>query len=252
MQTWPQKDPDEVADFDLNWALDTGDSIATSVWVFNVQAGLVKGIDSFSASATKVWLSGGTDGAIGVLTNTITTASGRTFEDSVSIPIISTYPVAGPVFGYVAPTPSWLITLFPPFAAVPTATIQAFINQAMGSVDAGWIEADYPYGIVYLAAHLMVMSGLGTGAQAEAQSQGMGGFTTIRSGQLTLQRAATSRDAQEAPPPWNTSWYGVQYYWLLRRNKPPASVALSPPVGLPYPAPFGLPVGVWPNWPWVR
>lgn len=85
--TWPNKDGDEVLDYEIDWSalLDT-DTIATSAWV--VSGGDVV-IDSSSntTTTTKVWLSGGTNGTAASLVNTIVTAGGRTFEQGVKMKI---------------------------------------------------------------------------------------------------------------------------------------------------------------------
>lgn len=149
---------------------------------------------------------------------------------------------------YVIPTPAQLKTLYPAFAAVADATVQANIDEAAKSVDTSWTETDYASGIMLLACHNMVMAGLGTGAEAEVNAQGMEGFTTIRSGQLTLQRAATSQSDEAKYGPWAGSKYGKQFFWLVRRDKPPMTVASSPAqVGLV----SGWPPGYSNGWPWI-
>ena len=132
---------------------------------------------------------------------------------------------------YTIPTPAALKAMYPAFAAVPDVTVQAHIDKAARSVDTSWTETDYSDAIMLLACHNMVLAGLGTGAEAQVNAQGMAGFTTIRSGNLTLQRAATSQgggSGGDAPQPWNGTQYGIEFYWLLRRNKPPMAVASGP------------------------
>jgi hypothetical protein len=138
---------------------------------------------------------------------------------------------------YVKPTPTEMKALFPAFASVPDPTIQAWLDVAARSVDETWIEGDYKYGIMLLAAHLMVGAGIGTGAEAEANASGMGSFSTIRSGQLTLTRGSfADRGVGDVPSPWNATRYGVEWYWLARKNKPPAAVtADAAGVGVSYP-----------------
>ncbi len=89
---WDPKDPDEVLDFDIDWStrLDTGDTIATSAWaVVGPDALLIIDSNSFSASGTKVWLSGGTLTPNGYYTlrNRVTTAGGRRMDQSVRLKI---------------------------------------------------------------------------------------------------------------------------------------------------------------------
>lgn len=88
---WPYKDPDEVLDYSINWAdrLDV-DTISTSVWMLAANtpdANLAFGVNSYSNTATVIWLSGGTLGKDYHVTNRITTAAGRTMDQSVKIKI---------------------------------------------------------------------------------------------------------------------------------------------------------------------
>lgn len=88
--TWPDKDPDEVLDYVLNWtARLAGDTITSSTWFVPDDIDLDS--DSFTDTATTVWLSGGdlsnTTGHD--LTNRITTAGGRTMEQTVRIRSVS-------------------------------------------------------------------------------------------------------------------------------------------------------------------
>lgn len=79
---WPDKDPDAVLDYQIDWATWlSGDTISTSTWI--VPAGIVKDSDSFTTTATTIWLSGGTAGDRYNITNRIVTAGGRTNDSSV-------------------------------------------------------------------------------------------------------------------------------------------------------------------------
>lgn len=80
------KDPNEVVDYDLDWSdlmTDDTDTIATSSWT--VPAGITKDSSSNTTTRTKVWLSGGTAGETYTLLNRITTAGGRTLDQSVKL-----------------------------------------------------------------------------------------------------------------------------------------------------------------------
>ena len=140
---------------------------------------------------------------------------------------------------YTIPTASELKAAFPAFAAVPDATVDFWIERATRLVDQTWFEEDYTFAIMLLACHYMVGAGLGTGAEAEINAQGMSAFQTIRSGQLTLSKGATSQ-SDESMGEWAGTIYGKQFYWLLRRNKPGGAVAIAP-VDYPpafWPGPF--------------
>lgn len=91
MKNWPDKDPDEVLDYAIDWQprlnQDDGsiDSIATSTWV--VPAGLTQVTSTFSGQNTVLWLSSGSLGETYSVTNRITTAGGRTMDQSVKLRI---------------------------------------------------------------------------------------------------------------------------------------------------------------------
>lgn len=83
---WPDKDPNEVLDYVLDWSavLAPGDTISTSAWI--VPAEVTKDSDTASDDATTIWLSGGAVGQY-LFTNRITTAGGRTFDQTVGLDI---------------------------------------------------------------------------------------------------------------------------------------------------------------------
>lgn len=86
---WPSKDPDEVLDYSLNWANALGtDTIQTSSWAIS-DSSLVENHSTNTSSLTVIWLEDGTLNQTYTVTNTITTAGGRTFQQSVSIRILA-------------------------------------------------------------------------------------------------------------------------------------------------------------------
>lgn len=103
MKSWPAKDPDEILDYDLDWTnrlysadelarVDAGetvtpaDTIASST--FELPDGsLVANSSTYSSARTKVWLAGGADGESYLVQNRITTAGGRTMDQTVKIKI---------------------------------------------------------------------------------------------------------------------------------------------------------------------
>jgi uncharacterized phiE125 gp8 family phage protein len=73
---WETKRPNEVRDYRHDWSLFLdGDTIVTSDVTVS---GVTLDSDTNDADSVTVWLSGGTDGALATVTNTITTAGGRT------------------------------------------------------------------------------------------------------------------------------------------------------------------------------
>ena len=86
---WPNKDPDEVLDYQIDWTARLAtDTITASTWI--VPASITKDSDSFTGTATTIWLSAGTNGTSLKITNRIVTAKGRTMEESVNIRITNT------------------------------------------------------------------------------------------------------------------------------------------------------------------
>lgn len=135
---------------------------------------------------------------------------------------------------YTIPTAAELKAIYTDFAAVADAPVTHYIERAARMVDTTWTEGDYATAIMLLACHLMVTQGLGTGNDAK-----LAGFTMIKSGQLTLQRAADNASDN----PWAASKYGSQFYALLKLNKPGGALAMTQTLAsegwhpmLPYPA----------------
>lgn len=93
MQSWPHKDPDEILDYQFNWAqadggrLETGETIIASY--FSVEEGdVVIDSDTFIPTGlTTVWLSGGTLGTSSVIRNRIVTSEDRTYDKSARLRI---------------------------------------------------------------------------------------------------------------------------------------------------------------------
>lgn len=211
MKSWPTKDPDEILDYKVLWAADLGeDTIVQSEFSLVVPAGLVIDSDSHSATDATVWLSGGNDGEIGTILNRITTAGGRVMEQAVLIGVASSVPSPAPS-GYVRPTPADLIAKYPAFAAVPPATIQAYLNDA--PVDDTWLERDFATAIMLWAAHTMMANGIGAD---ELGIAGAAGLSRLKSGTLDVSfKESSSQGSGE----YGGTAYGRQFYALLRANK---------------------------------
>jgi uncharacterized phiE125 gp8 family phage protein len=80
---WEQKRPDAVRDYSHDWsAFLDGDTIATSEWD---ATGVTVDSDEEADGVVTVWASGGTDGTTALLTNTITTAGGRTESETFAV-----------------------------------------------------------------------------------------------------------------------------------------------------------------------
>lgn len=81
-----RKDPDAVLDYGLDWTdwLASGEAITASAWEA-VPGTISLANPTFSDEATKVWVSGGTDGEAYFLTNRITTSDNRTDDRTIGI-----------------------------------------------------------------------------------------------------------------------------------------------------------------------
>jgi hypothetical protein len=88
---WPNKDPNEVLDYQINWARRVqssrtpDDTIESSTWI--VPDGITSPSDTFTDTTTTIWLSGGTVDETYELTNRVVTTEGRTMDESVTIKI---------------------------------------------------------------------------------------------------------------------------------------------------------------------
>jgi len=100
---WPTKDPADVLDYiyDIGPAIwgDDGDSIAfLDVTIMPDAAGdLVLSSSSTNGQIAILWLGGGQSGTIYTITLTLGTLAGRSFQRSVSLPVLSlsSEPAAG-------------------------------------------------------------------------------------------------------------------------------------------------------------
>lgn len=71
------KAPTSVRDYAIRWRKWLkGDTIASSSW--SAPAGITVSVTTFGPDLAIAWISGGTDGANYLVTNTIVTAGGRT------------------------------------------------------------------------------------------------------------------------------------------------------------------------------
>jgi hypothetical protein len=94
MITWPAKDPNEVLDYEFDWAdEETGPRLVTGETLLSSDFSVVEGdvvIDSedFEATGiTTVWLSGGTAGTLCKILNRVTTSGGRTYDQTAKLRI---------------------------------------------------------------------------------------------------------------------------------------------------------------------
>lgn len=117
---------------------------------------------------------------------------------------------------YEAPTSAELIAMFPEFESVPEPIINEYIVMANRLVDDSWFEEDYKRAIMLLACHLMALMGYGTGPDSVGNASNMSVYSLVKSGTLTLERAAKSSSSG-----WNfdATRYGRLFWFLLRLNR---------------------------------
>lgn len=201
--TLAAKDPSEVVDYVWNPIPtgDTGDTIS-GIAISNVVQGTVTRVATNTSTQVKVVVTGGADGEIAAIELRVTTAQGRTWEETLYIPV-QTSAYAG--------LAAQLSIVFAEFASVPAATVKYWLAQAARIVT--WENSDHE--MMLCAAHYMTINGLGTTAQAEIMAQGLAGATSIRSGSLNI---SFGEGASSKPGDWKSTRYGSQFLPYLFAN----------------------------------
>lgn len=103
--------------------------------------------------------------------------------------------------------------VFPAFAAVSDDTIGYWWTQAALIVDpkADCLGPRADLAQMLLTAHYLVLAGAGTGAEAEMAAQGMGGFKSIKSGTLGLERG----DSASSGGGFASTSYGARAWAMI-------------------------------------
>lgn len=212
---WDTKDPDERDRFGIDWRTRlNGRTIVASSWTLVVAAGLIIDAESFDDNFAYVTLDGGTDGAVAVIQNTVTTDSGDELEETRRLPIVSS---AGfTASGYTVPTAAAFVTAFPRFRAADAGAVAMALEEGAGRVDTSWREADYGRAIMLYAAHVLTLDGHGTGTEAQVAAEGLGDFQRIKSGSLDLTRFDRARGSDMST--YDATSYGKRFKELLRLN----------------------------------
>lgn len=83
---------------------------------------------------------------------------------------------------------------FPAFAAITEAQYDFWATRAERIVTDCFGD-DQQFATMLLTAHYLERNGLGSGAAAEANAQGMGEFTRVKSGSLELERGTKAAGA---------------------------------------------------------
>lgn len=84
------KDPAELLDYRIDWSGVVGDDeITASAWaVAQGDVSISTPPNTFDENSATVWVSGGSAGTVSVLTNTVTTDGGRTYEQSIKLRVV--------------------------------------------------------------------------------------------------------------------------------------------------------------------
>jgi hypothetical protein len=117
---------------------------------------------------------------------------------------------------YTDATADDLKTAFPRFADVEDDTVTYWLTRARRHVDESWTEDDFAMGQMLMAAHLMTLNGLGTGAEAEMAAAGVSDFKSVRSGAFSFTRGDGHTGA--ASGSLGSTSYGRQFAALARLN----------------------------------
>jgi hypothetical protein len=93
VQSWPSKDPNEVLDYQFDWAdeddprLEDGETLTDSDFSVVTGTVVIDSQDWVPTGLTTVWLSGGTLNEACVILNRVVTSEGRTYDKSARLRI---------------------------------------------------------------------------------------------------------------------------------------------------------------------
>jgi hypothetical protein len=117
------------------------------------------------------------------------------------------------------PTAAQFKALLPKFAAVPDATVDAYIALAAMIVDDEWPAFNYTLAITSYACHLLTIAGFGTGQESEDNASGLSAFQTIKSADLTLTRFAKAASGSSYIDWLNSTTCGQQFAIYLQQGR---------------------------------
>lgn len=203
-KAWPPKDPDEVLDYTWEPTIDEGDTIS-SIDLVKVSGDVVIQSESTVDNMRVVMLSGGTDGEMCEFYGRCVTTGGRTFEETIYLPIVASN-TASPWMGQ-------FLAAFPGFADVTPASIAFWKTEADRMLEAheACLADGFDLATMLLTAHYLTLAGLGTGTEAQAAAHAAG-FKRLKSGTLELERAETKSDGGSLA---STS-YGTRAWAMIR------------------------------------
>lgn len=120
---------------------------------------------------------------------------------------------------YTVPSATTFKTRHPRFAEVADGTVTLYLAEAARTVTSSWSENDYADGIMYLAAHLMVMEGA---VNPTGIAMGVGNqIKKVKAGEVETEFSTDARPAGIGGKLWATygrTFYGQRYLDLAARN----------------------------------
>lgn len=119
---------------------------------------------------------------------------------------------------YTQATAADLKAAFTKFSAVADETVEFWLTRARRSVDDSWTEDDRAMGEMLLACHYMTLEGLGSGTEAQIAAEGLGDFTSVKSGQFSFTRK-DGADSSTAAGTISSTTYGRQWLSLAQANR---------------------------------
>lgn len=107
---------------------------------------------------------------------------------------------------------------FPEFEDQPDARIELCIEEAQRNVDDTWLPGDQKLGLMYLAAHYLMVSisraASGTGQQIASE----------RIGEISITYAQTKQPSPDMSSDLTTTPYGTRFLELAHLNFPPVAI----------------------------
>lgn len=211
MIAWPAKDPADVADFIWTPDLDEGDTIAS--FAATITAGTItkQSADTNTTTQGVVWLQGGADRELALLSLVVTTAGGRTFREGAVLP----------VFDRATETLAIFRLRYPAFAAVSDGLISYRLYEALEVVGDEWAEASRIPARTAWAAHALAEAGVLSAAVPA-------GLTSFRSGSFS----ATVSSEVASLTGFDATVYGREFLAMRKGQFGGPMMAWTPPTSL--------------------
>lgn len=208
MIAWPAKDPADIADFTWSPDLDAGDTIAT--FAYTIASGTVAEANPKANTDTTatVWLQGGADQELAILSLTVTTAGGRTFREGAVLP----------VFDRATETLAIFRLRYPAFAEVSDGAVSYRLFEALSVVGDNWPADMQVQARTAWAAHKLAEAGSLSGVVPQ-------GLTAFKSGTFS----ATVSDGLASLTGFNATVYGREFIAMRRTCFGGPVMAWTPP-----------------------